>query len=46
MVSDPHPFHADPDPEFEIIADQDPRIESFADPDPRLDLFQKLVFFA
>jgi len=30
-VSDPHPFHADPD--------LDPRLEIFADPDPGFEIF-------
>jgi len=35
-VSDSHPFHADPDPEFENFsdADPDPGFEKFAKPDP------------
>jgi len=35
-VSDPHPFHADPDPGFETFADADPDpgCEKFVDPDP------------
>jgi len=35
-VSDPHPFHADPDPGFEIFADLDPDsgFEIFPDLDP------------
>jgi len=43
-VSDPHPFHADPDPGFEIFADvdPDPRCEKFADPDPRLQFHQRM----
>jgi len=45
-VSDPHPFHANPDPGFEIFADadRDPDLgcEKFADPDPGLHLYQKI----
>jgi len=51
-VSDPHPFHADPNPGFQIFADPDPGFEIFADlgfgifkdldPDPGLDFFQTL----
>ena len=39
-VSDPHPFHADldPDPRFQIFANPDPRFEIFAD------LLQSLIF--
>jgi len=48
-VSDPHPFHADPDPDkgFQIFVDPGPYpgFEIFADPDPGLDFFQKFVFF-
>jgi len=44
-VSDPHPFHADPDPRLEIIADPDPEFETFADPISGLDIFQKLCFY-
>ena len=50
-VSDPNPFHTDPDPDpgFQIFADPDadpdPGVEIFADPDWGLDLFQKLLFF-
>jgi len=35
-VSDPHPFHADPDPVFDKFADADPDpgCEKFANPDP------------
>jgi len=36
-VSDPHPFHADPDPGFEKIA--------YPDSQPGLYFFQKFVFF-
>jgi len=39
-VSDPHPFHADPDPGLEKFADADPNPDpgcaKFADPDPGL----------
>jgi len=39
-ISDPHSFHADPDPDpgFEKFADADPvpGCEKFADPDPGL----------
>jgi len=45
----PHPFHADPDPEFEIFADadSDPGCEIFADPDPDpgLDFNHKFMVF-
>jgi len=44
-VSDPHPFHADPDPDpgLEIFADADPNpaCENFADPDPGLHIYKK-----
>jgi hypothetical protein len=39
MVSDPHPFHADLDPGFEIFAHQDPGFEIFLESDTGLILF-------
>jgi len=46
--SDPHRFHADPDPDpgFEKFADADPDpwCEKIADPDQGLNFYQKLVF--
>jgi len=47
VVLDPHPFHADPDTGFQILADPypDPGFEIFVDPNSGLDFFlQKLVF--
>ena len=38
-VSDPHPFHKDPDPGFQIFADPDPGFQIFADPDPWFEIF-------
>jgi len=51
-VSDPHPFHADPDPNqgFDKFAyadpDQDPGCEKFVDtdPDPGLHFYKKIMF--
>jgi len=45
---DPHPFHADPAPGFQIYEDAnpDPECEIFADPDPGLDLFPNISVFA
>jgi len=43
-VSDPHPFHADPDPVFEKIADPDPGFEIIENPDPGLDFLNICVF--
>ena len=44
-VSDPYPFHADPDPELEIFADLDPDpwCEIFAGLNPELDFFPKIM---
>jgi len=39
MASDPHPFHAGPDPGLENFADLDPGCEKFADPDPGLHFY-------
>jgi len=48
-VSDPHIFHADPDPGFEIFKDADPgpdlECKIFANPDPDPGLIQKLGVF-
>jgi len=46
MVLEPHPFHPDPDPRFQIF-DPDPGFEINADldSDPGLDFFQKWSFF-
>jgi len=44
-VWDPHPFHADPDPWFEIFANPDPGFKIFADPDPGLVFSPKFCVF-
>jgi len=45
-VSDPHLFHADPDPEFQIFADPDLGSQTFADPDPGFEIFAEYGFRA
>jgi len=46
-VSDPHPFHADPDPGFEKFAEPDPYpgCEKFADPDPSVHFYPKISVY-
>jgi len=48
MVLNPHPFHADPDPNpaFKIFPYPDPGFEIFADPDSGIDFYQKFVFLS
>jgi len=46
-VSDPHPFHVDPNPGFEKFADADtdPGCDKFADHDPDPGLHKKKLLF-